>query len=95
MQYTVNMMTLRYEQHLAVLGWQLDKELSCHNTIHFYYENYRSPFRNWLIILTFVLVIGSAMIPHFWLLSGSILLGIMVLIAIHDLRIRRVIRKED
>lgn len=48
-----------------------------------------------LIILTFVLVIGSAMIPHFWLLSGSILLGIMVLIAIHDLRIRRLTEKES
>ena len=48
-----------------------------------------------LIILTFVLVIGSAMIPHFWLLSGSILLGIMVLIAFHDLRIRRSIKKEE
>jgi hypothetical protein len=36
------------------------------------------------------LVIGSAYIPHFWLLSGSILVGIMLLIAIHDLRIRRV-----
>jgi hypothetical protein len=47
-----------------------------------------------LIILTFILVIGSAMIPHFWLLSGSILLGIMVLIAIHDLRIRRLTEKE-
>jgi len=43
-----------------------------------------------LIILVFVLIIGSAMIPHFWLLSGSILLGIMVLIAIHDLGLRRV-----
>lgn len=41
-----------------------------------------------LIILVFVLVIGSAYIPHFWLLSGSIMLGIMALIAIHDLRIR-------
>jgi hypothetical protein len=47
-----------------------------------------------LIILTLVLVIGSAMIPHFWLLSGSIFLGIMVLIAIHDLRIRRPLVKE-
>jgi hypothetical protein len=47
-----------------------------------------------LVILTFVLVIGSAIIPHFWLLSGSILLGIMVLIAFHDLRIRRPISKE-
>jgi hypothetical protein len=47
-----------------------------------------------LIILTFVLVIGSAFIPHFWLLSGSILLGIMLLIAIHDLRLRSEIRAE-
>jgi hypothetical protein len=43
-----------------------------------------------LVILTLVLVIGSAFIPHFWLLSGSILVGIMLLIAIHDLRIRRI-----
>jgi hypothetical protein len=42
-----------------------------------------------LVILTFILVIGSAFIPHFWLFSGSILLGIMVLMAIHDLRVRR------
>ncbi len=41
-----------------------------------------------LIILTFVLVIGSAFIPHFWILSGSLLLGVMLLIAIHDLRQR-------
>jgi len=43
-----------------------------------------------LIILTLVLVIGSAYIPHFWLLSGALLVGIMLLIAIHDLRIRRI-----
>jgi len=42
-----------------------------------------------LVILVFILVVGSALIPHFWLLSGSLLLGIMALIAIHDLRIRR------
>jgi ABC-type multidrug transport system fused ATPase/permease subunit len=42
-----------------------------------------------LVLLVFVLMIGSALIPHFWLFSGSILLGIMALIAIHDLRIRR------
>jgi hypothetical protein len=42
-----------------------------------------------LIILVFVLVIGSALIPHFWLLSGSILLTIMALIALHDLLIRQ------
>lgn len=41
------------------------------------------------IILTIVLVIGSAFIPHFWLFSGSILLSIMVFIVIHDLRVRR------
>jgi hypothetical protein len=42
-----------------------------------------------LIILTFVLVVGSAFIPHFWILSCSLLLGSMLLIAIHDLRLRR------
>ena len=42
-----------------------------------------------LIILTLVLVIGAAIIPHFWLLSGSIFLMIMLLITIHDLRFRR------
>lgn len=41
------------------------------------------------IILTIILVIGSALIPHFWLFSGSILLGIMAFIVIHDLRVRR------
>ncbi len=41
-----------------------------------------------LIVLVLVLVIGSAYIPHFWILSGTILLGIMLLIAIHDLRLR-------
>jgi hypothetical protein len=42
-----------------------------------------------LVILVFVLLVGSAVIPHFWLFSGAILLGMMALIAIHDLRIRR------
>lgn len=42
-----------------------------------------------LIILTFILVIGSALIPHFWFFSGTILLSIMALISIHDLRVRR------
>jgi hypothetical protein len=48
-----------------------------------------------LVVLVFVLVIGSAMIPHFWLLSGSVLLGIMLLITIHDLRIRREIKNHS
>lgn len=42
-----------------------------------------------LVVLTVVLVGGSASIPHFWLFSGSILLGIMVLIALHDVRLRK------
>jgi hypothetical protein len=41
-----------------------------------------------LIVLVFILILGSALIPHFWLFSGSIMLGIMLIIAIHDLRIR-------
>lgn len=48
-----------------------------------------------LVVLTFILVIGSAFIPHFWLFSGSILLGIMALIAIHDLRVRRPDEKQN
>jgi hypothetical protein len=47
-----------------------------------------------LILLVCILVIGSAMIPHFWLLSCSLLLGIMLLIAIHDLRLRPDIKGE-
>jgi hypothetical protein len=42
-----------------------------------------------LIVLTLILIVGSAMIPHFWLFSGSILLCLMSLIAIHDLLVRR------
>jgi hypothetical protein len=42
-----------------------------------------------LIVLVLVLVIGSAMIPHFWLLSGSLMLCMMALITLHDLRIRQ------
>ncbi|HSB65250.1 MAG TPA: hypothetical protein VLD65_01650 [Anaerolineales bacterium] len=48
-----------------------------------------------LIALTLVLVIGSAFIPHFWILSGSLLLGIMALIAIHDLRLRPASRSDS
>jgi hypothetical protein len=47
-----------------------------------------------LIIFTLGLVIGTSMNPYFWLLSGSIFLGIILLIAIHDLRIRRLSGKE-
>lgn len=41
-----------------------------------------------LIVLTIVLIVGSAFIPHFWLLAGGIFLTIMVLISIHELRVR-------
>lgn len=41
-----------------------------------------------LIVLTLVLVIGSAYIPHFWIFSGAILIALMGMIAIHELRFR-------
>jgi uncharacterized protein (DUF983 family) len=41
-----------------------------------------------LIILTLILLAGSAMIPHFWLFGGSILIGLMAIITLHDLLIR-------
>ena len=41
-----------------------------------------------LIVITFVLVAGSAYIPHFWFLSGFVLLTIMALITIHEIRFR-------
>ncbi len=41
-----------------------------------------------LVVLTFVLVIGSAFIPHFWFLSGFIFLTILALITIHEIRYR-------
>lgn len=42
-----------------------------------------------LIVLTLILVAGSAFIPHFWFFSGSIMLSIMALIAVHNLLIRK------
>jgi len=41
-----------------------------------------------LVVLTIVLIIGSAFIPHFWLLAGGIFITIMVIISIHELRVR-------
>ena len=41
-----------------------------------------------LVVITLILVIGSAFIPHFWLLSGCLFGAIMVVIAVHDLRVR-------
>ena len=41
-----------------------------------------------LIVLTLILILGSAVIPHFWLLAGALFLGIMWLIALHELKVR-------
>ncbi len=41
-----------------------------------------------LFVITFVMVVGSAYIPHFWFLSGFVLLTIMALITIHEIRVR-------
>jgi hypothetical protein len=48
-----------------------------------------------LIALVFILVLGSAMFPHFWLLSGSLILSLMALIAIRDLRLRTMTEEEQ
>ncbi len=41
-----------------------------------------------LFVLTLLMVVGSAFIPHFWFLSGSVLLTILLLITLHEIRIR-------
>jgi hypothetical protein len=41
-----------------------------------------------LVAITLVLVLGSAYIPHFWILSGVVLLSILVIITIHEIRLR-------
>ncbi len=41
-----------------------------------------------LVVITLVLVVGSAYIPHFWVLSGFVFLTILALITIHELRFR-------
>jgi drug/metabolite transporter (DMT)-like permease len=46
-----------------------------------------------LVILSIILVAGSAVIPHFWLFGGSIFISLMAIIAIHDLRVRS--KKEE
>lgn len=40
-----------------------------------------------LVILVLILVIGSALIQHFWVLSCILLATIMVMIAVHELRV--------
>jgi hypothetical protein len=42
-----------------------------------------------LIVITFILVAGSAFIPHFWLLSGFVFEAILALMTIHEIRVRR------
>ena len=41
-----------------------------------------------LIALVIILIIGSAIIPHFWILAGIILLTIMVITTIRELRVQ-------
>lgn len=41
-----------------------------------------------LAVLTLLLVLGSAFIPHFWFLAGSVLLTILLLITLHEIRLR-------
>jgi len=41
-----------------------------------------------LIVITLLMVIGSAFIPHFWLLSCLVLLTILMIITIHEIRLR-------
>lgn len=38
----------RYGNHPAVVGWQLDNELGCHNTVRSYDNNAKQRFRVWL-----------------------------------------------
>ncbi len=42
-----------------------------------------------LVIITLVLVVGSAFIPHFWLFSGCIFEAIIAIIVIHEIRVRQ------
>lgn len=41
-----------------------------------------------LIVITLLMVIGSAFIPHFWILSCLVLLTILMIITIHEIRLR-------
>jgi hypothetical protein len=49
------------------------------------------------ILLTVILVAGSALIPHMWVLSCLVLLTLIALLALHEIRrdrnIRRTVRK--
>lgn len=48
-----------------------------------------------LIVLTLVMVIGSAFIPHFWFLSGSVLLTVLLLMTVHEIRLRPTAEKKE
>lgn len=41
-----------------------------------------------LIVLVLILIIASAMVPHFWVFASMVLVAIMVMIAIHEIRVR-------
>jgi beta-galactosidase len=44
----VNTMAARYGSHPAVIGWQIDNEFGCHETIRCYCDNCALKFRLWL-----------------------------------------------
>ena len=44
----VEALALRYRQHPAVAGWQIDNELGCHDTTRCYCDECAAAFRRWL-----------------------------------------------
>ncbi len=40
-----------------------------------------------LIVVTLVMVLGAASIPHFWIMSGMVFVAILVIITVHEIRI--------
>lgn len=46
-----------------------------------------------LVILVLVLMICSALVAHFWVMAGMLLLTIMLMIAIHELRVMNIARR--
>lgn len=48
-----------------------------------------------LVVLTLILVLGSAFIPHFWFLAGSVLLLVCLLIVLHEIRLRPAVKSPE
>ncbi len=43
-----DVMGKRYGKHKAIIGWQIDNEYSCHDTVISYSDNAKHAFQNWL-----------------------------------------------